>query len=130
MQQRLSYHFTRPVSGSDVPFWQAWAPQPVHMAATTVRLTPNPRFYGAIRARFQSATRWPQYGSNGVDTKRAYGARRPALVLADVSVHKRLLGPLLEASILLRNLTNTNAQVHPAGPESGLTFYIQLKLSI
>ena len=125
LEQQLSYVFTRPVASGDVVFWEAWASQPWHQAALTVRYAPLSRLSLTGRLRVESATLWPAYGPAQAETGR-YATRRPPYVRLDLSFMKRMWKDHLNAGFSLRNATNTTFQPHPAGAITRMTLFVSL----
>ncbi|GIV62273.1 MAG: hypothetical protein KatS3mg044_1139 [Rhodothermaceae bacterium] len=93
------------------------------LVTTTIRtrFSPHPRlcFFGTIR--FTSGTRGPAFASVGPS------ARRPAYLLADLGLQKRLWQEHLRLHLALRNLTNTSYRPHPAGAVTHLSLFAQIE---
>ncbi|QXD15272.1 TonB-dependent receptor [Rhodocaloribacter litoris] len=121
LDQTLGYTVLHPVPGNDAAFRQAWASAARHQVVYRTRFSPHPRlcFFGTIR--FTSGTRWPAFASVGPS------ARRPAYLLADLGLQKRLWQEHLRLHLALRNLTNTSYRPHPAGAVTHLSLFAQIE---
>ena len=127
LDQRFSYAFLRPVSGANVAFRQAWAGIPGHRASYTVRFEPVARLSLYARVRFESETLWPGFRPADFESGGRFPSERPAYLMIDLSVQKRLWRDHLRVALSFHNLTNGAYRPHPAGAVTNLTVYVHLE---
>ncbi|GIV62487.1 MAG: hypothetical protein KatS3mg044_1353 [Rhodothermaceae bacterium] len=125
LEATLAYTLTHPVDHGDEAFRAAWEGLARHTAGLTMHLVPHPRLRFFGRARVTSSTTWHSFAL--VDASGAGApAHRPAYLLLDAGVEKRLWYDHLRLHVALRYLTNTAYRPHPAGAVTNLTVFTQL----
>ncbi len=126
LSHRLDYGFAHTARG-DEAFRQAVSGLPQVRARYSLRVSPYPRTFFGLVARFDSRTEWSRYRtvSGGEDV-----VRLPARVTVDATFSKQLAGKHLRLHATLKNLTRGLTSSHPAGPLQDLVFVVGLRASL
>ncbi|MFC1620025.1 TonB-dependent receptor plug domain-containing protein [Candidatus Neomarinimicrobiota bacterium] len=127
------YGFWVTMSGNSLIMDQ-WASIPSHKASYQVVIQPVPNFSIWGMLSYSSSTNWPDYQKPTLDCYDDTIITLPESIklkehmVLDLQIQKWFMHRRIQGALLVRNLTNEEFKIHPAGGIHNLSFYIKATL--
>jgi hypothetical protein len=127
LSQILEWRCQHLLSGS-VLFGDHFRHHPAHKIGMTVLYRHSERITMTLRINYRSRTLWQEYQRAVIAAGDLYSSPVPGVTTCDIALHKRLWGPRLNGSLLVRNIFNATDLYHPLGAHFDLSFFLRLEL--